>query len=314
MYCFGLEWENKLRMWCQSVLCAVAYFKISHDLPDRLWAKVEVDLFHFNQACVDYFLKFPKTAKLTQSTSQHVIMALKSIFARHGIPNEVATDNGPQFASAQFRNLRPRFIQLQVPDILNQMVKVKELYRPSRTCSRKSWRSLHRSSWGQECATWRSEVISCTADWKPDFQQRVICYNLHKGVRKSLKDRQLKQKLYYDRGARDLPALKEGEKVRLRAENRRQPAVVVEKHEKHIWFFKLRMEKITEEIINTCSRQKSHISRTHSGFIWSSDKWLCFRCGTCTASVATNNTWVVVFNNWSYCRRDCKSDAFWQSG
>lgn len=51
-------------------------------------------------------------------------------------------------------------------------------------------------------------------------------------VQKSLQDRQLKQKLYYDRGTRDLPALEEGEKVRLRTEKHWQPAVVVKKHEK----------------------------------------------------------------------------------
>ncbi len=66
-----------------------------HDLPDRAWAKVGVDLFHFNQAdymlCVDYFSKFPEIAKLTQTTSQHVITALKSIFTRHGIPDEVVS-------------------------------------------------------------------------------------------------------------------------------------------------------------------------------------------------------------------------------
>ncbi len=62
------------------------------------------ELFHFdrgeNLLCVDYFSKFPEIAKLTQTTSK---TALKSIFARHGIPDEVVSDNGPQFSSAEFR-------------------------------------------------------------------------------------------------------------------------------------------------------------------------------------------------------------------
>lgn len=59
---------------------------ICHDIPDRAWAKIGVDLFHFDRGeyllCVDYFSKFPEIAKLTQTTSRHVVTALKSIFAR----------------------------------------------------------------------------------------------------------------------------------------------------------------------------------------------------------------------------------------
>lgn len=79
---------------------------ICHDIPDRAWVKVGVDLFHFYRGeyllCVDYFSKFPEIAKLTQTTRRHVVTALKSIFARQGIPDEVVSDNGPQFSSAEF--------------------------------------------------------------------------------------------------------------------------------------------------------------------------------------------------------------------
>jgi len=34
--------------------------------------------------------------------SSEVIRALKSLFARHGIPEQVRSDNGPQFDSAEF--------------------------------------------------------------------------------------------------------------------------------------------------------------------------------------------------------------------
>lgn len=55
---------------------------------------------------MDYFLKFPEIAKLTQTKRQHVITPLKCIFARHGILDKVASDNGRQFASGQISNVR----------------------------------------------------------------------------------------------------------------------------------------------------------------------------------------------------------------
>ncbi|KAI3356713.1 hypothetical protein L3Q82_003311 [Scortum barcoo] len=44
-----------------------------------------------------------EVAKLTSTSSEGVIEHFKSIFARHGIPDVVCSDNGPQFASEPFR-------------------------------------------------------------------------------------------------------------------------------------------------------------------------------------------------------------------
>ena len=41
-------------------------------------------------------------ACLTKETSAEVIQHLKYIFARHGIPQELISDNGPQFTSWEF--------------------------------------------------------------------------------------------------------------------------------------------------------------------------------------------------------------------
>ena len=51
---------------------------------------------------VDYFSRYPEVVKLTTVTSQSVITALKSLFSRHGIPEEVVSDNGPQYSSQEF--------------------------------------------------------------------------------------------------------------------------------------------------------------------------------------------------------------------
>ena len=81
---------------------------IVSQLPDRPWQKVAVDLFELKgdpyPQVVDYFSRFPEVARLSKShtTASDVINHLKSIFARHGIPELVVSDNGPQFKAAEF--------------------------------------------------------------------------------------------------------------------------------------------------------------------------------------------------------------------
>jgi len=81
---------------------------ISHPIPGRPWSKIGTDLFHHNGSdyllFVDYYSKFPEISKLSDTTAQSVIVAMKSMFARHGIPDTVVSDNGPQYASTEFRN------------------------------------------------------------------------------------------------------------------------------------------------------------------------------------------------------------------
>ena len=51
---------------------------------------------------VDYFSHFPEVVKLTSTTTSSIVNALKFIFSRHGIPQTVVSDNGPQYASHEF--------------------------------------------------------------------------------------------------------------------------------------------------------------------------------------------------------------------
>ena len=53
---------------------------------------------------VDYFSRYPEVTQLRTTTSPVVINALKSVFARHGIPEILRSDNGPQFSSSEFAN------------------------------------------------------------------------------------------------------------------------------------------------------------------------------------------------------------------
>lgn len=86
---------------------------IPHKVPDRPWSKIAMDLFEFcrNQylISVDCYSKWPEIAKLDQPTYNCVIQHLRNQFARYGIPDEAMSDNGPQFASAEFRKFTKEY-------------------------------------------------------------------------------------------------------------------------------------------------------------------------------------------------------------
>lgn len=112
MCCIGGKCLHILKRWCQCPTCIENHNSnpreplLSHPVPDRPWEKV--GLFHFKGSeyllCVDYFSKFPEISKLRDTTSGSVIVALKSVFARHCIPDVVISDDGPQYASAEFKD------------------------------------------------------------------------------------------------------------------------------------------------------------------------------------------------------------------
>ena len=81
---------------------------INHDVINQVWAKVGVDLFQFEGrdylVTVDYLTNFWEVDYLrNETTSRNVIRKLKMNFARYGIPMTLVSDNGPQFASQEFR-------------------------------------------------------------------------------------------------------------------------------------------------------------------------------------------------------------------
>ena len=77
-----------------------------HEVPDYPWLKLGADLFHFGNKdyllVVDYYSKFPEVSCLNTKSAQSVILALKPILARNGIPEVLVADNMP-FASVEFR-------------------------------------------------------------------------------------------------------------------------------------------------------------------------------------------------------------------
>ena len=77
-----------------------------HDVTDYPFQKVGTDLFQWENSeyivVVDYFSRYFEVQKLANMKSVTVINQMKSIFARHGIPEIVMSDNQTCYSSREF--------------------------------------------------------------------------------------------------------------------------------------------------------------------------------------------------------------------
>ena len=80
----------------------------THKVPERPWSRVSSDLVTIKGqsylVTADHYSDFIEVDELVDSTvSAEVIKALKQHFSRHGIPDTLVTDNGPQYDCKEFR-------------------------------------------------------------------------------------------------------------------------------------------------------------------------------------------------------------------
>ena len=78
---------------------------LQHEVIMCPWAKIGVDLCQLHECMLlilcDYFSNYLEVGHLLSTTSRSVARVLASLFTRHGIPDVVVSDNGPQFASTE---------------------------------------------------------------------------------------------------------------------------------------------------------------------------------------------------------------------
>ena len=86
---------------------------IPHEIPSKPWEICATDLFELDKdtyivlAC--YYSKFFEVKKIASSSSKSVINVLKENFSRWGIPKILKSDNGPAFASEQFKEFAENY-------------------------------------------------------------------------------------------------------------------------------------------------------------------------------------------------------------
>ena len=79
---------------------------IPSTLPELPWQRVAIDHFELKGRVylliVDYFSLYIEVTHLDRTTAGDVILHTKAVFARHGIPEVVVSDNGPHFSSEAY--------------------------------------------------------------------------------------------------------------------------------------------------------------------------------------------------------------------
>lgn len=197
--------------------------------PTEPWEKVGTDLFQLNGkdylVVIDYYSNYPEVEQLHYTTSNYVIQCMKSIFARHGIPHIVQSDNGPQYTSREFQLFAEQYgfkhttSSPLYPKANGKAEKgvqiVKRLLKKAAASSSDANLSL---------LSYRSSPLSCGLSPGELLMNRKLRDTLPKLSLKtennslSLKKMQHfkeKQKEYYDKGARHLKSLSERDTVRI---------------------------------------------------------------------------------------------------
>ena len=84
-----------------------------HNIPRRPWQKIGTELFDWNGKpyliVVDYYSRYPEVAELRDTKATTVIQKTKSFFSRHGIPETIISDNGPQYSSAEYKHFANQY-------------------------------------------------------------------------------------------------------------------------------------------------------------------------------------------------------------
>jgi len=202
-----------------------------HEFPARPWSKVGVDLCELHGrtlvVVVDYYSNFIEVERITNLTTQGVTKVLKEMFARYGIPDQVMSDNGPQFPSASFKEFAAEWMFKHVTSsphypqsngkAENAVKTVKRLFSKCRD-ARKSeyqalldWRNTPTEGMGTSPAQrflgrrCRTLLPTCAALLQPSF-------SVQKNVQHQKKMKK-HQKFYYDQHVKDLPP---GDSVQIR--------------------------------------------------------------------------------------------------
>ena len=215
---------------------------MTHEIPSRPWQMIGQDLFMLQRKSflitVDYFSDFWESDELVTETSEEVIKCTKAHFARHGIPDTVITDNGPQFRATEYEQFAKKWEFKHVtssPYHSQSNGKAESAVKIAKTMMKKvindfqlailNWRNTpsegSKYSPVQKLQSRRTKSLLPATD-------NMLQPTLTEGVQNEIAQKRKEAKRYYDKGAKPLPELQIRQNVRV------QPTIKGQKWEKAV--------------------------------------------------------------------------------
>ncbi|UYV80723.1 hypothetical protein LAZ67_19001539 [Cordylochernes scorpioides] len=213
---------------------------IPHEAGNYPFKKIGVDLYEIEGrkylGIVDYYTKYPEVFELRSTKAEMVIEKLKEVFARCGVPEIMMTDNGPPFQSTEMMEFAkewnvthttssPRFpqsngmIERTIQTLKSTIIKCQQskqdIYQALLLLRNTEHNSL------PSPAIMLDSFLPMKTTLMNDSR---ICED---SIRKQHEANQSRMKFYFNRHARDLPSLENGQSVLVRQEKQWSPAKVI---------------------------------------------------------------------------------------
>jgi hypothetical protein len=214
------------------------------EAPSAPWSHIAIDLFTYDELkfviLVDYYSEWFEFEELSQTTAPKVINSVRKVFATHGIPQKVLTDNGPPFNSHTwskfaddygFAHITMSPKHSQTNGLVERAVGiVKSMLNKGPqdlTLALLNIRNTPHPTIGSPAQRLLGRRTRTVLPIQPDLL-RPETLNPD-AVQSAKTDQRNTAKQYYDRNAHELPTLKPGDSVRYRDENTKtwKPALLL---------------------------------------------------------------------------------------
>ena len=202
---------------------------IPHPKPSGPWEKVGTDLFQLKGKdyllVIDYYSNYPEIALLSNTSTSTIISHMKSMFARHGLPQVLVSDNAAIYTSQEFQEFAksyefkhitssPYFAQSNGKSEVGVKIVKRLLKKAVREGSDPYLALLNYRDTPLQCGLspaqllmgrkLRTRLTIINKSLKADDKQQEKLFQTQKS-----------QKNTYDVGAKPLPPLKKGDVVRM---------------------------------------------------------------------------------------------------
>ena len=206
---------------------------IPHEIPNRPWSKVGTDLFEYDSkhyiVMTDYYSNWFEVELLRNTTTREVIREIKKQIARHGLFDELVSDNGPQFTSEEFKEFvkKSRFRHTtssphyplsngkaeNAVKICKQMMKKCQLSNGDVYNALLDFRNTPSAETGYSPA---QLMFGRRTRTLLPIPQNKLKPEVKAEINEKITASKRKQAHYYNRSARSLPDLKAGDHVRIK--------------------------------------------------------------------------------------------------